>query len=186
MDALEGFPKKADVLRTEVGKATLIKTDIFKGLMFYIYTGDNVPRGQRIHTLTIERVNAILEMNRNGQKPTDLVDIESLIDEMGEPEADYNAQDLVGVIELPPEERKRRNKRKNKRHTSNRSRGGGPRNNTNNTNNTSAKGKGGASEKGPSAETNKEKSARPNRNKKRRGRGVNRNRKKGPDGPKKE
>lgn len=188
MDALEGFPKKADVLRTEVGKAVLIKTDIFKGLLFYAYTGDNVPRGQRIHTLTIERVNVILDLNRNGQKPTDLVDLESLLDDIAEPEADYNASDLVGVIELPPEERKRRKKRRNnnKRRGNNRSGGGGSKNN--NKNKPPAKNKGDQPKKGqgPNAEANKDKPNKPNRNKKRRGRGGNRNKKKGPDGPKKD
>lgn len=110
MDALDHFPKNAETLKTEVGKATLIKTDIFKGLMFYIYTEQN--RKGRFYSLKIDRVKAILELNKKGQFPTDLVDLHSLVEI--EAEADYGADDLVGVIELPPEERKRRKGRRNK------------------------------------------------------------------------
>lgn len=118
MDALEHFPKNAETLKTEVGKAVLIKTDIFKGLMFYIYT-EQGKRG-KFYPLKLDRVKEILEMNKKGQFPADLVDLQSLIDEIGEPEADYDADDLVGVIELPPEERKRR---KNRNRNRNRNRG---------------------------------------------------------------
>ncbi len=116
MDALEHFPKHADTLKTEVGKAVLVKTDIFKGVMFYIYT-EQGKRG-KFYPLKLDRVKEILEMNKKGEFPTDLIDIHSLID-VGEPEADYDADDLVGVIELPPEERK---KRKNKNRNRNRNR----------------------------------------------------------------
>jgi len=42
MEAIEEFPKRADNLFTERGKAVLVKTDIFKGLMYYTYIENGV------------------------------------------------------------------------------------------------------------------------------------------------
>ena len=54
MDALERFPKNVDKLKTEVGTAILIKTDIFKGIMYYVYESSN-GRG-KFYPLTVDRV----------------------------------------------------------------------------------------------------------------------------------
>lgn len=110
MDALEHFPKNAETLKTEVGKAVLIKTDIFKGLMFYIYT--DIKRKGKFYSLSLDRVKEILEMNKRDKLPADLIDLNSLIGD--DAEADYDADDLVGVVELPPEERRKRKNRRNK------------------------------------------------------------------------
>jgi len=67
MDALQDFPKEADRLETENGTVDLMKTDIFKRLMWYKYRESTT-----FHPLRVERVKEILEMNRNGQKPADL------------------------------------------------------------------------------------------------------------------
>ncbi|MFT7606187.1 MAG: cell fate regulator YaaT (PSP1 superfamily), partial [Saprospiraceae bacterium] len=110
MDALTHFPRHAETLKTEVGKAVLIKTDIFKGLMFYIYT--DVKRKGKFYSLSLDRVKEILALNKKGQFPPDLVDLNTLVEE--ETADDYGADDLVGVIELPPEERRKRKNRRNK------------------------------------------------------------------------
>ncbi|MEL6923113.1 MAG: regulatory iron-sulfur-containing complex subunit RicT, partial [Bacteroidota bacterium] len=109
MDALKHFPKNADNLFTEVGKATLVKTDIFKGIMYYAYF-ENKGRG-KFYPVDIERVKEIQQMNKNGEKPTDLIDLQSLIDEEMEM-MDY--EDVTGVIELPMEERRRRRRNRNR------------------------------------------------------------------------
>ena len=109
MDALQHFPKNVDALHTEVGKATLVKTDIFKGLMYYAYFENPTNRG-KFYPLELERVKEIKALNDDGKKPTDLVDLQSLIDEE---EASMDYQDVTGVIELPMEER-RKKRRKNK------------------------------------------------------------------------
>ncbi len=174
MDALEHFPKNADNLKTEVGKAVLVKTNIFKGLMFYVYT-DQARRG-KFYPLPIDRVKEILELNKKGEFPADLVDLHSLID-TGEPEIDYDADDLVGVIELPPEERKKRKNRRNK----NRNRGRGrdsrpPRKDGGQKKTEGSKGpkKGGPENKSRGPNPNKGKGGNKNRNRNR-----NKNRNKG-------
>ncbi|MEM1356843.1 MAG: regulatory iron-sulfur-containing complex subunit RicT, partial [Bacteroidota bacterium] len=111
MEALEAFPKKADKLRTEAGLAILIKTDIFKGVMYYTYKEN---RGL-LYALPVAKVHEILEMNRAGDKPVDLQSNQIVIEEKEEDLFGY--EDVTGAVELPAEKRrKRRNKRKgNKR-----------------------------------------------------------------------
>ncbi|RMG84376.1 MAG: hypothetical protein D6714_08015 [Bacteroidetes bacterium] len=124
MEALEQFPENADKLKTEVGVAILIKTDIFKGLMYYAYEKEGF-RGKH-YPLSLERVHEIKALNDSGKFPTDLVDIHALIDLDEEPEIDFR-DDVTGVLELPPEEKKkRRRRRRNKPNPPNR--GNNPRN----------------------------------------------------------
>ncbi len=116
MDALKHFPKKADNLMTTTGKAILIKTDIFKGIMHYVqkdHTGRN-----KFYSLDKERVFEILEMNKRGEKPSSLVDFNTVIDEPGRDEENeevlFGAEDLTGVVELPIEKKKRRSRSRNR------------------------------------------------------------------------
>lgn len=114
LDALDQFPKEAEKLYTEVGCAVLIKTDIFKGLMYYAYDHEN-GRG-KIHALEVTRAKAIKAMNVEGHKPTDLVDLQSLIEE----EIEMDFEDVTGVVELPPEEKRKRNRKRKNRGNANR------------------------------------------------------------------
>ena len=109
MDALEDFPKSADKLYTEVGTAVLVKTDIFKGVMYYCYISDSGIRG-KFYPLEVARVKEILAMNAKKERPTDLIDLASLIAE--EEEMDY--ENVHNVIDLPMEKRKRKRNRKKK------------------------------------------------------------------------
>lgn len=119
MEAIEKFPKHADKLHTQSGTANLIKTDIFKRLMFYIMPSKE-RGGNKFFTLSVDRVFEILEMNKNGEKPIDLVGFQEFAG-VEEPEVDFD-ENLTGVIELPPEKRRSRNsKRRNNRNRSNRS-----------------------------------------------------------------
>ncbi|RME93205.1 MAG: hypothetical protein D6772_16125, partial [Bacteroidetes bacterium] len=113
MEAVKAFPKKADRILTEAGKATLVKTDIFKQLMFYSYV-EGRERG-KLYALSIEQVQEVIEMNKAGDKPYDLGTLAiSLTPEIDkEDEHDYYG-DLTGVIDLPIEKRKKKNRR-NKR-----------------------------------------------------------------------
>lgn len=112
LDALEKFPKHADKLRTATGTATLIKTDIFKGIMYYI-SEEGKGRTQ-VFTMTVAEVQEVLAMNAKGEKPLHLKEIASSL-QSEEVEMDFG--DVTGAIELPPEERKkkRRNRRKKNR-----------------------------------------------------------------------
>ncbi|MFK7934951.1 MAG: stage 0 sporulation family protein [Saprospiraceae bacterium] len=108
LDALEDFPKHVDKLRTKTGLAVLIKTDIFKRIMYYSH---DIRGTRKIYQLSVERVKEIQRMNKRGEFPDTLMDLEAMAaaaaasDEL--PEVDYDS-DLTGVVELPPEERKKR------------------------------------------------------------------------------
>lgn len=110
MEALEAFPEKADRIYTEAGTAVLVKTDIFKQLMFYTYQ-DGPSRG-KLFPLEVRQVWDIQVQNKEGKKPVDLSEIVAAqsVEEEGEP--DY--EDVTGFIELPPEERKKRKKKRKK------------------------------------------------------------------------
>jgi cell fate regulator YaaT (PSP1 superfamily) len=108
MEALDSFPEDAEKLRTQVGVATLVKTDIFKGLMYYQYEHDN-GRG-RLYTLDLAQVRSIRDKNARREFPPDLVDYQVAAEMEKEAEPDF--EDVTGAIELPPEERHRRKKKK--------------------------------------------------------------------------
>lgn len=130
MDALDEFPKKVDAVYTEAGKAVLVKTDIFKRTMYFAYLNEGGGRG-KFYGLPIERVKEIIAMNKNGDKPVELLSDEARFGAMEDALAVSTEfgddEGLTGVIELPPEQRKRRNKNRNKnrktRNQSNRGKG---------------------------------------------------------------
>jgi cell fate regulator YaaT (PSP1 superfamily) len=72
MDALEDIPKIESPLLTEKGEATLQKTDIFRKIMWFGFNEENT-----WYPLNVNRVNQILQMNREGKKPATLeLDVE--------------------------------------------------------------------------------------------------------------
>jgi len=73
LDALKGIPNIDHPLATEKGDAYLQKTDIFRKMMWFGYKGENA-----WHPLTIERVNFILALNKNGEKAKALTDKEEV------------------------------------------------------------------------------------------------------------
>jgi len=111
VDALKDIPKDVDRLKTEIGTAVLIKTDIFRKLLYYAYQTD---RGRsNITAVPAERVKEIKDLNRQGEIPEGLLTeqyIESTM-EGEEVEFDFN-DDVTGVIELPAEKKRRRGRRK--------------------------------------------------------------------------
>jgi len=109
MDALSHFPKGADKLKTEAGTTVLVKTDVFKQLMYYCYEKD---RGRgKFYPLKVEKVKEILSMNRNGEMPLDL-NIMAMNFEEAEPVG--VEENLTGVIDLPPEKRRKKSSRSRK------------------------------------------------------------------------
>lgn len=116
LDALENFPKGVDKIKTKKGTAILVKTDIFKGLMFYVYEHE---RGRgKFYPLDLKRVKQIQRMNKAGELPHDLVDMEAMLEEIT---IDYG--DVTGAVELPAEKRRgkrNRGRRKNKSDDGNR------------------------------------------------------------------
>lgn len=108
MDALEKFPKGADKLRTQSGTATLIKTDIFKGLMYY--AGEEGRGKSQIYVMTVAEVKKIQIMIAEGNQPLHLKEMSSLLQTSEEPIMDF--EDVTGAVELPMEKRKK--KRRNR------------------------------------------------------------------------
>lgn len=111
LDALESFPENADRLETRYGKAILIKTDIFKQIMYYAVSQEN--GRNKIYILKLERVKEVLEMNRRGEKPETLEGLDAYVVENDIEEVDF--EDGTGDIELPMEKRKKRKSRKKPR-----------------------------------------------------------------------
>lgn len=108
LDALSDFPSGADKLHTQKGAATLIKTDIFKKLLYYVYDHE---RGRgAIYPMDLSKVKEIQEMNARGEKPAEF-DVAATTAFV--PEED-GFVDVTGEIELP-DDKKRRKKKKKKR-----------------------------------------------------------------------
>ena len=103
MDALKAFPKNTDKLKTQAGIANLVKTDIFKGIMYFAYHKDG--RLGKFYPLEVEQVKKIKAMNAKGEFPMDLMSMQ-IVEEAPPVELDFES--VNDVIELPPEERRRR------------------------------------------------------------------------------
>jgi len=118
VEALSEFPKDLDYLELRHGRANHIKTDIFKGLMYFAVPGEKGGRGPII-AVTKERVWEVLEMNKKGKQPDTLQGKNPYVPiESGKKEPDLEFADVTGEIELP--ELKRRKKRRGPRRSGNR------------------------------------------------------------------
>ncbi|MEM9546665.1 MAG: regulatory iron-sulfur-containing complex subunit RicT [Bacteroidota bacterium] len=113
MDALKDFPKGVDYVKTKRGKAALIKTDIFKGIMYYGYTDEKV-RSPMV-ALDIKRVKKIQELNKAGEFPDELIDREAILDVEAEVQKEIDYEDVTGQIELPNIKKNKRRKKRKKR-----------------------------------------------------------------------
>ncbi|HMQ06068.1 MAG TPA: regulatory iron-sulfur-containing complex subunit RicT [Saprospiraceae bacterium] len=115
LDALKDFPENPEKILTEKGPASLIKTDIFKGLLFYAYDGDAF-RGV-LFSLSKEKVKDIIIMNQKGEVAGEqFLSDDALPLNSGEQEVDF--ADVTGEIELPHIKR-RKSKSKRRRQGSN-------------------------------------------------------------------
>lgn len=109
-EALDEFPMKAEVLKSKVGKAHLVKVDIFKKLMYY----NQVDRKGKLSILALrpQMAREIYEGNRAGEIPGEIADVKRLAF-ADEPELDF--EDVTGGVELkedPRRGRRRGNRRK--------------------------------------------------------------------------
>jgi cell fate regulator YaaT (PSP1 superfamily) len=113
VDALEDFPDRAERLKTGAGLAILVKTDVFKRLMYYTYAED---RG-KFYPLHVDQVWEALAMLKQGKAPGSLDDLLAMapqpeVDEHEEEEPDF--ENVHDVIQLPFETRKKKKKKKGK------------------------------------------------------------------------
>jgi cell fate regulator YaaT (PSP1 superfamily) len=118
MEALKDFPKRADKLYTQQGKAQKIKMDIFKRQIYYMLEDG---RGRRqVIALDVDRVKEILRMNKNDEKPETLVDADAMVDDSSEYDFESN---VTGVVDLPKEKKRKksrgRKRRKNRKKRAN-------------------------------------------------------------------
>ncbi|MCB0663242.1 MAG: hypothetical protein KDC24_10915 [Saprospiraceae bacterium] len=112
MEAFDMFPKNADRLKTRTGIASLIKTDIFKQLMYYT-VDDEINRGKTF-ALEPSKVQLIIDANKKGETPPSLSELQVLIVVAPE-EEEHDYEDVTGVVELPMEQKKKKKKKRNNR-----------------------------------------------------------------------
>ena len=113
LDALKEFPKNLENLETQKGNAFLLKTDIFKRIMFFAYRKEF--GALDVYPLSVDRVKEIAAMNRQGKKPEDLLEEGVEKSNRGKRERGSGDEfvDGAGSLELSQlDDRKRRNKKK--------------------------------------------------------------------------
>ena len=113
IDALEDFPDRAERLKTAAGTAVLVKTDVFKRLMFYTYAEH---RG-KFYPIHVDQIWEALDMIKQGKMPGSLEDILAMapqpeVEEVPEVEPDF--ENVHDVIQLPMEQRKKKKKNNSK------------------------------------------------------------------------
>lgn len=70
-DALKKFPPANTPIRFQKGLALYKKTDVFRGIMWYAYEGEN-----DLHAIPAEKVKEIIDMNRSQRYPERLEDFQ--------------------------------------------------------------------------------------------------------------
>ncbi|MCF8357625.1 MAG: hypothetical protein K9H26_02625 [Prolixibacteraceae bacterium] len=116
IDEQKYFPPKIK-LETGEGTYSYFKTDVFKRTYWYSLES-NTPSGQV--GITVERVQEIIKMNRNGKKPDKLIDFNDIANLKVKAVNDYEnvvGQDSLTRFDKPKGDR-RRGRRKFKKRTS--------------------------------------------------------------------
>lgn len=113
VEVVKDFPSTETKLYTQKGRAFHIKTDVFKGELWYLHeNNDGEFGGTTMVVLSPDRVREIIAMNKAGEKPADLKDFE--IEKAISPkEEDYS--NVVGQDSLNRFDDKFKKKKKNKR-----------------------------------------------------------------------
>jgi len=129
MEAIDAFPDRAERLETQKGRAILLKTDVFKGLLFYAYEKDH-GRG-KIFPQTIDMVKEIQRASAAGDPLPDFLPMDSPVSGNEGEEVIQDYSDVTGAVELPDEMRRRKKKTGRNREEGNRpprldNRPGGP------------------------------------------------------------
>jgi cell fate regulator YaaT (PSP1 superfamily) len=114
LEALEDFPKDADVLELEFTKAYFLKLDIFNGLMYYTLKSEK--EREKIYALSKERVVEIKQLNKKGIKPTELGAVQFVNTEESSADSFEYVTDQIELKEKDP--KKRRNKSRTNRNKS--------------------------------------------------------------------
>lgn len=96
-DALRQFPQSHVPLRFKKGLALYKKTDVFRGIMWFAYEGDN-----ELYALKAESVKEVMEMNRRQEYPekmedykVELMSTTALVQETNEKEFEQAIRELA-------------------------------------------------------------------------------------------
>lgn len=117
MDAIKDIPTNVEKLETKNGTARLLKTDIFKKLMWFSF-----PNQENWIPVPVNRVRKIQQMNREGNLPEYL--LEEVQGEKIEKTFDY--ENVVGQDSLTRlDERKKKSNNRNRNKSNQNSTGGG-------------------------------------------------------------
>ncbi len=104
VDELDKYPSNVDELYSMKGKASLVKVDIFRGVLYYAYEPE---RGRSIvMPLSPEYVREIKSMNDKGQRPDEIIAKEDANEIAKKVENEY--VDVTGEIELPEQKKKKK------------------------------------------------------------------------------
>ena len=105
---LKKFPDTNTKLKTQKGQAFYRKMDIFKNMMWYSYQDEPL----KFIELKVNRVNEIIELNKKGEKPADLIDFIDTKEVIKEPDyANVVGQDSLTRFDKPKKKNKRFKKR---------------------------------------------------------------------------
>jgi cell fate regulator YaaT (PSP1 superfamily) len=118
MDALKDIPDSRIRLETSKGYAVHRKTDIFKRIMWYAYTGENAAgeaepafgSADSWMPMSVDRVKEIIALNKTQVKPDDLGSLDLSVTK---PEHDY--EDVVGQDSLTRMDNSKKKKKKKKK-----------------------------------------------------------------------
>jgi len=107
LEEIKGFPDTGVRLKTEKGEARFVKLDIFKGKMWYCYTGEF----SAFVELNRKSVHEIIDLNKSGQTPNCL---EDFCEEKEEGKR-LDFENVVGQDDLKRFDQKRSKNRKKRR-----------------------------------------------------------------------
>lgn len=112
MESLQRFPMDIEVIVSKLGKANLVKTDIFRGVMYYeLDQQGKATRDFQVFGLSPEQVRILKAKNDKGEIPADFGQTITAASLSSTPvEEDAGFADVTGEIELPEEKKRKKNK----------------------------------------------------------------------------
>lgn len=111
LDALKDFPSADTRLKTAKGFAHHVKTDVFKRVMWFAYDRTDEPGTNGLFQLTPDRVKEILEVNKKGEVPAELV---GFVEEKVKEAPEYSSVDGQDSLNRFDENFKKKKKKKKK------------------------------------------------------------------------
>ena len=106
-EALKDIPEVEKPLLTNRGEARLQKTDIFRKLMWFAYDDDN-----NWHSVAVERVKEILELNSKGKKPFSLSENEVADDKTDNSSINSDLEEMDRKFKGQTKKKKKRKKKR--------------------------------------------------------------------------